>query len=37
LRDISKKQRELVRTELEQWDISEKRVRHTYTLASRLL
>jgi len=37
LRDISKKHRELVKAELEQWDISGKRVKQTYKLASKLL
>jgi HEAT repeat protein len=37
LRDISKKHKELVKAELTQWDISVKRVRQTYNLASRLL
>jgi 3-methyladenine DNA glycosylase AlkC len=37
LRDISKKHKELVKAELAQWDISVKRIRQTYNLASRLL
>lgn len=37
LRDISKKHRELVRAELQQWDISNKRIAQTYKLASKFL
>jgi 3-methyladenine DNA glycosylase AlkC len=37
LRDISKRHRELVGNELRQWDIANKRVAHTYKLASRFL
>jgi len=37
LRDISKKHKELVRNELEKWDIRDKRVAQTYKLASKIL
>jgi 3-methyladenine DNA glycosylase AlkC len=37
LRDISKKHKELVKTELQHWDISDKRIQQTYKLASRFL
>ena len=37
LRDISKKYPELVRAELKNWDVSEKKVQQTYKLASRFL
>ena len=37
LRDISKKHKESVKAELQQWDISGRRVKQTYKLASRLL
>ena len=33
LRDISKKHQELVRVELQRWDLTDKRVRQTYKLA----
>jgi len=37
LRDISKKHGELVRAELQQWDVSNKRIAQTYKLASKYL
>jgi 3-methyladenine DNA glycosylase AlkD len=37
LRDISKKYGELVRAELEQWDVSRRRVAQTYKLACKFL
>lgn len=37
LRDISKKHKELVRSELEQWDITDKRVAQTFKLAGKFL
>jgi 3-methyladenine DNA glycosylase AlkD len=37
LRDISRKHRELVRTELQGWDTSQKRIAQTYKLAHRFL
>ena len=37
LRDISKKHGELVRAELHQWDVSNKRIANTYKLASKFL
>jgi 3-methyladenine DNA glycosylase AlkC len=37
LRDISKKHKELVRVELERWDISKKSIKQTYRLASKFL
>jgi hypothetical protein len=37
LRDISRKHTDLVRAELETWDASDKRIRLTHKLASRLL
>ncbi len=37
LRDISKKHKELVRIELQRWDIAEKDVAQTYKLASKFL
>jgi 3-methyladenine DNA glycosylase AlkD len=37
LRDISKKHKELVRNELERWDISDKNVLQTYKLASKFI
>ena len=37
LRDISRKHRKIVRTELQKWDISSKSIRQTYQLASRFL
>jgi HEAT repeat protein len=37
LRDISKKHRELVKNELRQWDITNKHIRQTHTLASKFL
>lgn len=35
LRDISRKHTELIRTELENWETSDKQVLPTYTLASK--
>jgi hypothetical protein len=37
LRDISKKHKELVRNELQKWDISNKGIKQTYKLASKFL
>jgi len=37
LRDISKKHKELVKAEVARWDISGKRIRQTYKLATRFL
>ena len=37
LKDISKKHRELIRTEVQQWDLSDPRVMFTYKLATKLL
>jgi 3-methyladenine DNA glycosylase AlkD len=37
LRDISRKNKDLIKAELETWDISEKRVQQTHKLASRFL
>ena len=37
LRDISKKQAELIRQEVEQWDLSNPRIMFTYKLAAKLL
>lgn len=37
MRDISKKHPKLVRTELQQWDILDKKVAQTYRLASKFL
>jgi len=37
LRDISRKHRELVRAELQRWDVSQKNVEQTYKLASKFL
>ena len=37
LRDISKKHAELIRQELEQWDLSNPRIMFTYKLAAKLL
>lgn len=37
LRDISKKHQELVRAELQRWDLSDRRVGQTYRLASKFL
>jgi len=37
LRDISKKHGELVKNELERWDITDKHIEQTYKLASRYL
>lgn len=37
LRDISKKHKELVRMELQRWDISIKHIKQTYNLASKFL
>uniref|UniRef100_UPI0035A0C81C DNA alkylation repair protein n=1 Tax=Prevotella heparinolytica TaxID=28113 RepID=UPI0035A0C81C len=37
LRDISKKYSELIRQEVEQWDLSNPRIMFTYKLATKLL
>ena len=37
LRDISRKHRELIKIELQHWDISNKRIKQTYKLACRFL
>ena len=37
LRDISRKHKDLVRKELQGWDISDKRIQQTYKLASKFL
>jgi HEAT repeat protein len=37
LRDVSKKHKELVRTELQRWDTEDKRIGQTYKLASKFL
>ncbi len=37
LRDISKKHKELVKNELQRWDIADKRILQTYRLASKFL
>jgi DNA alkylation repair enzyme len=37
LRDISRKHKDLIRNELQNWDISSKRVQQTYKLASKFL
>ena len=37
LKDISKKHRELIQTEVQQWDLSHPRVLFTYKLATKLL
>ena len=37
LRDISKKHKELIRTELQRWDIANKRIEQTHKLASKFL
>ncbi|WP_311355543.1 DNA alkylation repair protein [Alloprevotella tannerae] len=37
LKDISKKHRELIRAEVQQWDLSNPRVMFTYKLATKLL
>jgi 3-methyladenine DNA glycosylase AlkC len=37
LRDVSRKHKDLVRKELQGWDISDKHTRQTYKLASRIL
>jgi 3-methyladenine DNA glycosylase AlkD len=37
LRDISKKHKELVKIELQQWDIANKRIEQTHKLASKFL
>ena len=37
LKDISKKHRELIRAEVQQWDLSDPRVLFTYKLATKLL
>jgi 3-methyladenine DNA glycosylase AlkC len=37
IRDISRKEKELVRKELETWDTSNKKIAFTYVLASKFL
>jgi 3-methyladenine DNA glycosylase AlkC len=37
LRDISKKHKELIRIELQQWKIENKRIEQTHKLASKFL
>jgi 3-methyladenine DNA glycosylase AlkD len=37
LRDISKKHKELIKNELRQWDIANKRIKQTHKLASKFL
>jgi len=37
LRDISKKHKDVVKAELQKWDVSRKSIKQTYELASRLL
>lgn len=37
LRDISKKYKELVRIELQRWDIADKRIKQTHKLASKFM
>ena len=37
LKDISKKHRELIQTEVQQWDLSHPRILFTYKLATKLL
>ena len=37
LRDISKKHKELVKNELQRWDIADKRIKQTHRLASKFL
>jgi 3-methyladenine DNA glycosylase AlkD len=37
LRDISRKHKELIRAEVKTWDVSDKRVKQVYALASKLL
>jgi 3-methyladenine DNA glycosylase AlkD len=37
LRDISKKHKELVKNELQRWDIADKRIKQTHKLASKFL
>jgi hypothetical protein len=37
LRDISRKHKAAVKTELQKWDVSNKRIEQTYKLASKFL
>jgi len=37
LRDISRKHKDLIRAEVEKWDISDKHIKQTYKLASKFL
>ena len=37
LRDISRKHKSLVKAELQEWDVSNKSVEHTYKLAGKFL
>jgi len=37
LRDISKKNKELVKIELQRWDITNKQIEHTYKLATKFI
>jgi 3-methyladenine DNA glycosylase AlkC len=37
LRDISRKHKDLIRAELEKWDVSDRHIKQTYKLASRFL
>jgi 3-methyladenine DNA glycosylase AlkC len=37
LRDISRKHKDLIRAEVEKWDVSDKRIKQTYKLASKFL
>jgi 3-methyladenine DNA glycosylase AlkC len=37
LKDISKKHRDLIRSELQTWDVSDKRIKQTHKLASKFL
>ena len=37
LRDISRKHKDLIRAEVEKWDLSDKHIKQTYKLASRFL
>jgi len=37
LRDVSRKHPALVKAELQQWDVSDKNIEHTYKLAGKFL
>jgi 3-methyladenine DNA glycosylase AlkC len=37
LRDISRKHKDLIRVEVEKWDLSNKHIQQTYKLASKFL